>query len=332
MTSSPASESITVADIKAAAKRLRGVAVRTPLLAAEAIDRETGGRVLVKAEMLQRTGSFKLRGAYNRVAALDPSLRSRGVVAYSSGNHAQGVAAAAGMLGVPATIVMPSDAPAAKLDGTRALGAEVILYDRDTGDREAIASEVASDRRATLIPPFDDPHVIAGQGTVGLEIADQADDLGIKLDAVLVPCSGGGLSAGTATVLSKRFPEAEVYAVEPEGFDDTARSLAAGTVVGNAPGRTSICDGLLLPVPGTLTLPINRALLAGGLVVDDDAAAQAMAVALRHLKVVAEPSGAVALAAALSGQFDCRGKTVCVICSGGNVDGRTFFDLVRPYI
>jgi len=332
MPSSPASEPITVADIEAAAERLRGVAVRTPLLAADAIDRDTGGRVLVKAEMLQRTGSFKLRGAYNRVAAMEPSVRCRGVVAYSSGNHAQGVAAAAGLLGVPAVIVMPSDAPAAKLDGTRALGAEVILYDRDTGDREAIALEVASDRGATLIPPFGDPHVIAGQGTVGLEIADQADDLGIGLDAVLVPCSGGGLSAGIATALSKRFPEAEIYAVEPEGFDDTARSLTAGAVVRNEPGRTSVCDGLLLPVPGTLTLPINGSLLAGGLAVDDDATTQAMAVAFRHLKVVAEPSGAVALAAALTGKFDCRGKTVCVVCSGGNVDGRTFFDLAGPYL
>jgi len=332
MPSSPASESVAVSDIETAAERLRGVAVRTPLLASGAIDSRTGGTILVKAEMLQRTGSFKLRGAYNRVAAIDPQQRRRGVVAYSSGNHAQGVAAAAGMLGVPATIVMPADAPAAKLDGTRALGADVVLYDRATGDREAIAAEIANDRGATLIPPFDDPHVIAGQGTVGLEIADQADARGVVFDAVLVPCSGGGLVSGIATVLSDRMPEAKIYTVEPEGFDDTARSLAAGAVVRNEPGRTSICDGLLLPVPGTLTLPINQTLLAGGLAVDDDAVAEAMAAAFRHLKVVAEPSGAVALAAALTGTFDCCGKTVCVVCSGGNVDGRTFFDLVGPYL
>jgi len=188
------------------AARLRDVAVRTPLLSSDAIDRSVGGRILVKAEMLQRTGSFKLRGTYNRVAAIEPTLRSHGVVAYSSGNHAQGVAAAAGRLGVPATIVMPADAPTAKLEGTRALGAEVVLYDRETGDREAIAAEIAADRGATLIPPFDDPHVIAGQGTVGLEIADQAGALGMRPDAVLVPCSGGGLVSGIATVMSRRCP------------------------------------------------------------------------------------------------------------------------------
>ncbi|MFQ6021884.1 MAG: threonine/serine dehydratase [Acidiferrobacterales bacterium] len=316
-------------DVVDAAARIRGEAVVTPLLESPALSALTGGRVLIKAEMLQRTGAFKFRGAFNRLSRLDPVAQSQGVVAYSSGNHAQGIAAAAQILGIPALIVMPDDAPAIKLANTRSYGAEVRLYDRYREDREQLAKHIAAERGATLDRTYEDPYIIAGQGTVGLEIADQAAARDAKLDAVLVPCGGGGLIAGCAIALAARSPDTAVYAVEPEGFDDTARSLAAGRRLHIRDDVRSMCDALLVPIPGELTFAINSRHLAGGLVVSDAEAARAMALAFHHLKLVVEPGGVVALAAALSGKYDCQGKTVAVVCSGGNVDADTFRQVLQ---
>ncbi|MSP68513.1 MAG: threonine/serine dehydratase [Alphaproteobacteria bacterium] len=325
MTSSPASEALpTIADVAAAAGRLAGVAVMTPLLESDALNRLVGGRVLVKAEALQKTGSFKIRGAYNHISQLDAATRRRGIVSYSSGNHAQGVAAAAALVGVGATIVMPADAPAIKVANTRAYGAEVVFYDRYREVREEVAARLAAERGAHLVPPYEDPHVIAGQGTVGLELAAQAAKVGARLDAVLVPCGGGGLTAGCALALAARAPGVPIYAVEPEAFDDTRRSLATGARATNPPGARSICDALLVATPGAMTFAINRTRLAGVLVISDDDARHAMRVAAATLKLVVEPGGAAALAALLSARFDGRGRTVAVVVSGGNVDPAFF--------
>lgn len=310
--------------IEAAASRLAGVVRRTPLLAGTPLDELTGARLLFKVEALQRTGSFKIRGAYNRLVQLDAVERRAGVVAFSSGNHAQGVAAAARILGIPATIVMPSNAPAIKLENTRALGAEVVLYDRFTEDREGIARRIVAERGATLVPAYDDPHVVAGQGTAGLELMQQAAELGLTPDLVLVPTSGGGLTAGTAIAVRALAPAAAVYGVEPEAFDDTRRSLAAGTLLKNPPEARSICDALQSSPPGRLTFAINRELLAGILTVSDAEVQAAMAQAFRCLKLVVEPGGAVALAAALAGRVALAGRTAAIILSGGNVDAATF--------
>lgn len=313
-----------LAMIEAAAGRLAGRARRTPLLSAPALDEIAGRRVLVKAECLQHTGSFKFRGAWAAISALDPALRSRGVIALSSGNHAQGVAMAARSSGVPAVIVMPRDAPRAKIEGTRALGAELVLYDRANDDRDAIAAELADARGLTPIRPFDDPAVIAGQGTVGLEIAEQAAELGVSRAEVLVPCGGGGLSAGVALALEARAPGMRLRPVEPEGFDDTARSLAAGRIVGNDRLAGSICDAILTPAPGRLTFPILKRLCGPGLAVTDDQAMRAVAEAFARLRIVAEPGGAVALAAALFHRSRIEADTVIVVVSGGNVDAALF--------
>lgn len=304
--------------IEAAAGRIAGHAVRTPLLNAPLLDREAGRRIFVKAECLQKTGSFKYRGARSAISALAPESRARGVVAFSSGNHAQGVACAATELGAPATIVMPSDAPALKIANTRAYGAEVVLYDRETQDRDAIGAALAEERGLTLIRPFDDEYVIAGQGTTGLEIAEQAAEAGIETAEVLVCCGGGGLSAGIALALADNAPNLRVRPVEPEGFDDVARSLATGARQANNRMSGSICDAILTPSPGVLTFPILRDHCGPGLVISDDEALRAMAVAFTRLKIVLEPGGAAALAAALyraEGDHD-----LIVVASGGNVD------------
>ena len=312
------------AEVQAAAGRLAGVARRTPLLASTPLDDVFGGRLLFKVESLQRTGSFKIRGAYNRLVQLDASQRRAGVVAFSSGNHAQGVAAAARMLGIPATIVMPSDAPRVKLENTRALGADVVLYDRIRESREQIAAKLASERGAMLVPAFNDPHVIAGQGTVGLELMQQAGELGLTPDQALLPCSGGGLVSGSAIAIRALAPATAVYGVEPEAFDDTRRSLAAGTLLKNPPEARSICDALQSSPPGELTFAINRELLAGILTVSDAEVETAMARAFRELRLVVEPGGAVALAAALAGRLPLAGRTTAIVLSGGNVDATTF--------
>ena len=313
---------VDIARINAAAERLQGHAVRTPLLRNAVLETVTGAKAaLIKPEVLQRTGSFKFRGAYNKLAAAksaDPNIRK--VVAFSSGNHAQGVAAAAGLLGLEATIIMPKDAPQAKIGNTRRLGGQVILYDRWKESREDIAAEIAKRDTALLVPPYDDPDVIAGQGTIGLEIASDLAAQNLAPDILLVPCSGGGLVAGTALALRHRFPNAAVYAVEPVGFDDLAKSLAAGHQIANVEGPVSICDALMAKKPGNLTFPIHQQLLAGSLAIPDEAALAAMAFAFDHLKLVMEPGGALALGAALRGPLDLTDKVVVAVCSGGNVD------------
>lgn len=315
-------------DVRAAAARLEGHARRTPLLAGTPLDAITGGRILLKLETLQHMGSFKFRGAYNRLAQLDSAQRKAGVVAFSSGNHAQGVACAARLLGVPATIVMPADAPRVKLQNTLALGAEVVTYDRLRESREQIAARLAAERGAVLVPSFDDPDIIAGQGTVGLEIVEQAAHLGVALDDVVVCTSGGGLVAGTALATHALSPATRVWTAEPEGHDDHRRSLAAGRREGNAPGTRSICDALLAPEPGELTFEINRRLLAGGLAVSDSEVRAAIAFAARTLKLVVEPGGAVALASILGGRLETSGRAVAVVLSGGNIDDELLRDVL----
>ena len=312
------------ADVEDAARRLEGLAVRTPLLRSDALDAACGGRVWVKAECLQRTGSFKFRGAWNRISRLDADERRAGVVAFSSGNHAQGVAEAARLVGCPAAIVMPADAPAVKVENTRVLGAEVVFYDRLTQSREAISAALAAERGAVLVPSFDDPFVIAGQGTVGLEAAHQLADEGARADVLACCVSGGGLIAGVTLAFEALSPETAVWSAEPAGFDDHARSLKAGARVANAPGARSLADALLAPAPGELTWAINGPRLAGGVVADDGEMLAAMRFAFRHLKVVLEPGGAVALAAALAGRLELAGRTALVIASGGNVDAELY--------
>ena len=311
---------ITLSDIEAAAGRLAPFINRTPLLESEALNEQTGGRILVKPECLQKTGSFKFRGATNRISQLTEEQKRAGVVAYSSGNHAQGVALAARLHQVPAVIIMPSDAPHIKIENTKRHGAEIVLYDRAAESREEIAAALAEEKGAVLIPPYDDPHIIAGQGTVGLEIAAQAEVRGLQLDLLSVCISGGGLSAGCTLALAEKMPGARICLAEPEGFDDAARSLAAGHPVENAPGARSICDALLLPTPGELTFPILKEHGASGVAVSDGEALRAMRFAFEELKLVVEPGGAVALAAILSGKIDVRERTAAVILTGGNVD------------
>ncbi|KUF12707.1 threonine ammonia-lyase [Pseudoponticoccus marisrubri] len=313
-----------IAAIEAAATRAEGHVRRTPLLWSPALDALAGRRVRVKPECLQHTGSFKLRGAWSAISALDPEVRARGVLAYSSGNHAQGVAWAARAFGVPALIIMPRDAPAAKIEGTRALGAEVVLYDRGSESREEIGARMEAERGLTLIRPYDEPMVIAGQGTCGLEIAAQAAEQGIETADVLVCCGGGGLTAGIALALEAKAPGLRVRPVEPAGYDDTARSLASGTRQGNATEAGGLCDAILTPMPGEITFPVLHRLCGPGVVVSDDEVLRAMALAFRHLKVVAEPGGAVALAAALFHGDAQEGDAVICTISGGNVDTATF--------
>lgn len=319
---------ITAEDVRSAAQMIRGLAVRTPLLEYRFLNELVGTRVLVKYEGVQIGGAFKFRGAYNRLVRIDNADRAKGVVAWSSGNHAQGVAAAARILGIPATIVMPADAPAMKLANTCALGAEVIRYDRETESREAIAGALSKERGAVLVPSFDDPYIIAGQGTAGLEIMEQASELGARIGQVLVCCGGGGLVAGIATAIRHAQPEVAVWSVEPSAFDDTARSLVSGKREAVPANAKSICDALLTPMPGELTFPINKALLAGGHSVSEEEVRQAMRYAFRVMKLVIEPGGAVALAALLSGKAKpVQGATVVVV-SGANVDAKLFSEVI----
>ena len=317
---------MTFAMIEAAAGRLAGHARTTPLLNAPLLDAAFGKRIFVKAECLQVTGSFKFRGAWSAVSALPAG--TRGVLAYSSGNHGQGVALAAARHGLPAVVVMPSDAPAVKIANTRAYGAEVVLYDRATTDRDALGADLCATRGLALIKPFDDEQVIAGQGTVGLELAEQARAQGIEAGDVLVCCGGGGLSAGIALALEARANGLRVRTVEPVGFDDMARSLAAGVPLRNAQASGSVCDAILTPEPGALTFPVLQRLAGPGLAVTDDQALQAMALAFAHLRIVLEPGGAVALAAALFG--DTTDPVICV-ASGGNADPALFRDALARF-
>ena len=316
------------ADIEAAAQRIAGLAVRTPLLEHPVLNDRVGGRALLKAENFQRVGAFKFRGAYNAVSQVDRKQYPGGVVACSSGNHAQGVAAAAALCDMPAVIVMPEDAPKLKVERTRASGAEIVLYDRATGDRFKIATDIAAERGADVVPPFDAPRVMAGQGTVGLEVMAQAAEVGAAPDAVLVCTAGGGLLSGVALAVKAARPETTVHSVEPARFDDFARSLAAGERLQNEARSGSICDALLVDQPGVLTFGVATELCGAGIVVTDEEAADAMRFAFLELKLVLEPGGAVALAALLTGKFDAKGKTVVAVLSGGNVDPSLFSQII----
>jgi threonine dehydratase len=318
----------TAADVDEAARRLDGIALHTPLLTSAALDALTGGRIFLKAETLQHTGSFKFRGAYNKLAAIPLEQRAGGVVAFSSGNHAQGVAAAARLLGMRCVIVMPQDAPRAKRERTAALGAEVVLYDRARDDREAIAGDIAARRGAVLVPPYDDALIIAGQGTAGREIIDDLSALGLVPDLVVVTASGGGLTAGIALAVKSRIPAAAVYTAEPQGFDDHARSFRSGQREQNAALTGTICDALMARMPGKLTFAINRSLVGAGVAVNDDEVGAAVAFAFAELKLVVEPGGAVALAALMTGKIDVKNKVGVAVLSGGNVDPELFSRLV----
>lgn len=325
--------SVTLAEIEAAAERLAGQAVRTPLIESPALNERLGLRVLIKPETLQRAGAFKFRGAYNRLVQLSPAERRRGVVAFSSGNHAQGVALAARLLGVPALIVMPKDAPTVKVEATRGYGAEIRFYDRLKDSREAIAADIARARGATVVPAFDDPHIIAGQGTVGLEMVQQAESLGAKLDVVTAPISGGGLISGIATAVKALSPEARVVGVEPEAFGDALKSLQAGRRITLKPEGRSLCDALESPFVGEITFPIMQRAVADVALVSDAEVAEAVRYAFQALKLVVEPSGAAALAALLGGKISLSGEAVVgLVLSGGAVDPALFARVIRGEI
>lgn len=312
---------VTIADIEAAQNRIKAWAIRTPLVESPALAARLGAAAaFLKPEVLQRGGAFKFRGAMSRISKMTPEELPRGVVAFSSGNHAQGVALAAAIAGTDATIVMPTDAPRIKIDATRAAGAAIRLYDRRTEDREAIAREIASARGSIVIPAYDDADVIAGQGTIGLEIAAQASEQGGPLDVVLGPVGGGGLIAGVSTALKARSPATRVFGVEPDGFDSMRRSLKAQARVGNAPDASSLCDALMPPMPGVITYAINAKTLSEVLVVSDADVKAAMRYAFEKLKLVVEPGGCVGLAALLAGKLDVANKRVGIVLSGGNVD------------
>lgn len=312
-------------DILAAANRISPVVSTTPLLENANLNRRLGGRIFIKAETLQRAGSFKFRGAYNRLAQLNSEQKKLGVVAWSSGNHAQGVAAAAKILGIKATIVMPEDAPQIKIDATADYGADIVFYDRYTEDREDIGHKLCEDRGSTLVPSYDDPHIIAGQGTVGLELSAQfSEQCDGELHQVLMPCGGGGLCAGSAIAVEATSPNTSFFGVEPEDFNDTVLSIRSGRFESVDPKARSICDALQAGMPGRMTLPINRAKLTGVLTVSDTQVMSAMAYAWQYLKLVVEPGGAVSLAAILAGQLDCQNKNTVITLSGGNVDRDLF--------
>ncbi|MGY9006431.1 MAG: threonine ammonia-lyase [Alphaproteobacteria bacterium] len=325
-------------DIVAAASRIEGKARLTPLLEAPLLNQKLGCRVLVKPECLQLTGSFKFRGAYNRIAQLSPEELSRGVVAYSTGNHAQGVAAAAKMMGTSAIIVVPKDTPAIKQNNTRAWGAELAFYERDSEDRVAVAQAIADEHEAIIVPPFDDPHVIAGQGTIGLEILAQAAMMDAEPDMVVIPAGGGGLTAGIATAIKEKLPNTLIIMAEPASYDDTKRSMAAGVRVANDLGpdhESTFCDALTAPMPGELTFPINQKLVSDVVTLRDETVCQGIYRGFVDFKLVLEPSGAIALAALVSGAIsgagtDIQDKTIVVVCSGGNVEPSVYADaLIR---
>ncbi|WP_333630699.1 threonine/serine dehydratase [Agrobacterium cavarae] len=320
-----------IAMIEAARQRMNGEAIRTPLMSSPFLDEIAGRKILMKPECLQRTGSFKFRGGWSAVSALEPEVRKRGVIAFSSGNHAQGVALAASLHGVPAVIIMPRDAPKIKIENTKAYGAEVVLYDRANEDRDAIGATLSEERGLTLIRPYDEPLVIAGQGTVGLEIAEQAQEAGIDKAEVLVCCGGGGLTSGVALALEAKAPGLKVRTAEPEHFDDVARSLASGKIERNAALSGSICDAIITPQPGNITFPILKRLCGAGIAVTEEEALRAMVLAFQRLKIVVEPGGAVALAAALFHGNELETDSVIAVASGGNVDSAIMADALSKY-
>ena len=319
----------TIDDIIDAATRIATYAHRTPLLESAALNERVGGRVLLKCENLQRTGSFKFRGAYNRISRLSDDELSGGIITVSSGNHAQGVAAAAALCGARATIVMPQDAPTIKVNNTKALGADIVTFDRGVDDREEFAAQVHAERGGVFVHPYEHAHIIAGQGTSALEAVREMQTSGDTFDAYLVPCGGGGLTAGSAIAISETMPETEIYAVEPADFDDTGRSLASGVRMKNAALSGSICDALLAHTPGELTFSINSKLLKGALSVSDEEVRAAVRYAFMTLKLVVEPGGAAGLAACLAGRIDCEGKIIGMTLSGGNIDPGLFSEIIN---
>ena len=322
---------VSLTDIEHALERLSGAALRTPLLRCAELSDRAGASVLIKPENLQHIGAFKFRGAYNRLAQLDRDEQRAGVVAFSSGNHAQGVAYAAKLLGIPATIVMPTDAPRIKLENTRRLGAEVRLYERQGESREQIASAIAAERGAVLVPSYDDPDIIAGQGTCGYELVEQAAALGMRPAALLVPCGGGGLLAGVSTAVRSLLPETAIYGVEPENFDDHARSWKSGARESVPGTHSTLCDSLMTPTPGALTWSINRTTVSNFLVVTEDEVRHAVSFAFRYMKLVVEPGGAVALAALLSKKLNLEGQELALILSGGNIDPLVLDNCLSEY-
>ncbi|WP_419904114.1 threonine ammonia-lyase [Kiloniella sp.] len=316
-------------DILDARDNLLGKAIRTPLLENADLNRIAGGRVFIKPEVLQHTGSFKFRGAYNFICRLNDEQKQRGLVSYSSGNHAQGVAYAAKLLGAKATIIMPSDAPEIKINNTRGFGAEVILYNRFEDDREAIGNRIMHESGALLIPPYDHPFIIAGQGTCGLEIAEQAKEIGVVLDGVVICCGGGGLTSGAALAIKELSPTTQIYSAEPKGFDDTAKSLLKGHRVSVSPTARSICDAVLTPTPGEMTFSLNSQLVSKGLVVSDEEVRKAVKFAFNTLKLVVEPGGAVALASVLQQRIETKEKAIALTLSGGNVDPSRFLECLE---
>lgn len=324
----PKNGSISLQDVRSAAEALHGVIVRTPLLENPDVNRELGGRLLIKAECTQRTGAFKIRGAFWRIRNMSADERGRGAITYSSGNHALGVARAAQLLGTSALIVMPADAPAAKVAAVRALGAEIATYDRDREDYNDVVDRLREETGRVHVPPSAHAQVLAGAGTVSLELFEQAEELGARPDAILIPCGGGGLTAATAIVADAVSPGTRVYAVEPELFDDTRRSLAAGKRVANPKGRRTICDAIMTPIPNEVTFPINLERLAGGLVASDDEVLEAMRFAFERFRIVAEPGAAIGLAAIRAGRIDIAGRTVATVVTGGNIDPGRFCTLI----
>ncbi|MEQ8326923.1 MAG: threonine/serine dehydratase [Parvibaculum sp.] len=323
------SGAITIDAIYEAAEALSGVVIRTPLLENLDVNARLGGRLLIKAEHEQRTGAFKIRGAYNRLRFMSAAQKKQGAITYSSGNHAQGLALAAQLAGTTALIVMPADTPPAKIESTKALGAEVVTYDRDTTDSNELVARLREETGRIVVPPSGDVRVLAGAGTAALELFQQAQEAGAYLDAVLVPCGGGGLTAATAFLMHELSPKTRVFAVEPELFDDTRRSLEAGKRVSNPIGLRTICDSIMTPTPNAQTFEINRKLLAGGLTASDDDARKAMRFAFETFKTVIEPGAAVGIAAVLNGQIDIRGKTIAAFTTGGNVDPKRYCDLIN---
>tara|TARA_R110000787_G_scaffold63679_3_gene143399 strand:+ start:142921 stop:143895 length:975 start_codon:yes stop_codon:yes gene_type:complete len=321
---------LTLAQVKAAAEGLKGVVSRTPLLENKDVNKRLGGRLLLKAECAQRTGAFKIRGAYWRILNMSEAERACGAVTYSSGNHALGVARAAQLLGSTALIVMPSDVPKAKMDATRALGAEIVTFDRDTESSDDVVERIRQETGRLIVPPSAHHLVLAGAGTAALELFEQSQEMKAELDAVLIPCGGGGLTAATAVVMSEASPKTQVYAVEPELFDDTRKSLIEGKPVPNPKGLRTICDAIMTPIPNELTFSINKELLAGGLIVSDQHVRAAMRFAFEHYKIVTEPGAVVGLAAVLSGQIDIIGKTIATVITGGNIDASRFCAIIGP--
>lgn len=323
------SRTLDLDDVTSAATALNGVVIRTPLLENAEVNERLGGRLMIKAECVQRTGAFKLRGAYNCIRQLTRAERARGVITYSSGNHAQGVALAAHLLGTSALIVMPSDVPSAKMEATQTLGAKIITFERDHENSDEVVERLRIETGRVKVPPSGDLRVLAGAGTVALEMYQQATVLDANLDAVLVPCGGGGLTAATAVVMRAVSPPTQIFAVEPELFDDTRRSLAAGQRVTNAAGQRTICDAIMTPTPNALTFPINLDLLSGGLVASDDEVRAAMLFVFEHFKMVVEPGGAVGIAAVLSGRIDIKGRTVATVATGGNIDPNRYCSILN---